>query len=140
MRNKIWGVINGSILLLSASGPAFAQTRAPSPTCPAGSVCTDVVSPEKFRVTSLGKLISSSFAFLLIVAGLLAFVYLIVGGIQWITSGGDKAGLEAARNRIVHAIVGLIVVFAAWAITLLVQEFLGITILGQLSIPKAFNE
>lgn len=98
-----------------------------------------VPTPPNFRVTDLGLIISSTFAFLLIVAGLLAFVFLVLGGIQWITSGGDKAGLEGARNRIIHAIVGLIVVFSAWAITILLQQFLGITILGGLMIPRAYQ-
>lgn len=89
-------------------------------------------------ITDLGKLISSIFSALLTIAGLLAFFYLLLGGIQWITSGGDKAGLEAARNKIIHAIVGLIVVFSAWAITLLLQSFLNITILGPISIQPPF--
>lgn len=135
MQKKVIGTVFSVTLMLNSIGTVWAQT----PTCAPNSVCTDVSSPSSFRVTSLGKLISSTFAFLLVVAGLLAFVYLIIGGIQWITSGGDKAGLEAARNRIVHAIVGLIVVFAAWAITLLLQQFLGITILGNLTIPRAYD-
>lgn len=76
---------------------------------------------------------------LLIIAALLAFLYLILGGIKWITSGGDKAGMEEARNKITHAIVGLIIVGAAWAIMILVQNFLGVTIIGgQLEFPKPF--
>jgi hypothetical protein len=69
----------------------------------------------------------------------MAFFFLILGGIQWITSGGDKAGMEAARNKIKHAIVGLIIVGAAWAIMILVQNFLGVTIIGSsFSLPNAF--
>ena len=102
--------------------PAAVFAQAPTGT----PISINVPSPPNFRSTDFGKVISSTFAFLLIVAGLLAFAYLIIGGIQWIISGGDKAGLEAARNRIVHAIVGLIVVFSAWAITLLIQQFIGV--------------
>lgn len=83
-----------------------------------------------FKIDSIGKLISAAAGSLLIIAALLAFVYLILGGIQWITSGGDKSGMEAARNKITHAIVGLIIVGAAWAIMMLVQNFLGISIIG----------
>lgn len=100
-----------------------------------------VISPPAgFKITEIGKLIQAGYGFLLIVAGLLAFAFLILGGIQWITSGGDKAGLEGARNKIIHAIVGLIVVFSAWAITLLVQQFIGYTILGNIQIPTPFNQ
>ncbi len=86
--------------------------------------------PGNVKIGDLGKLISAAVSALLIIAALLAFFFLILGGIQWITSGGDKAGMEAARNKITHAIVGLIIVGAAWAIMILVQNFLGVQIIG----------
>lgn len=89
-----------------------------------------IKQPEVIRITELGQLVSAIVGTLLIIAALMAFLYLILGGIQWITSGGDKAGMEAARNKITHAIVGLIIVGAAWAIMSLVQGFLGINVIG----------
>lgn len=95
--------------------------------------------PSNIKIGDLGSLISALVGTLLIVAALLAFFYLILGGIQWITSGGDKAGMEAARNKITHAIVGLIIVGAAWAVMLLVQNFLGITVIGgALNLPTPY--
>lgn len=95
--------------------------------------------PTNIKISDVGQLISAGVGTLLIIAALLAFFYLILGGIQWITSGGDKAGMEAARNKITHAIVGLIIVGAAWAIMLLVQNFLGVSIIGgTLSFPKPY--
>ena len=96
--------------------------------------------PTNIKIGDVGQLISALVGVLLILAALLAFFFLILGGIQWITSGGDKAGMEAARNKITHAIVGLIIVGAAWAIMILVQNFLGVSIIGgTLTFPKAFN-
>ncbi len=86
--------------------------------------------PKGFKIADIGSLITSAISLLFIIAALLAFVYLVLGGIQWITSGGDKAGMEAARNKITHAVVGLIVVGAAYAIMLLAQSFLGVSIVG----------
>lgn len=95
--------------------------------------------PSNIKISDVGQLISAGVGTLLIIAALLAFFYLILGGIQWITAGGDKAGMEAARNKITHAIVGLIIVGAAWAIMLLVQNFLGVSIIGgTLNFPKPF--
>lgn len=95
--------------------------------------------PSNIKIADVGVLISALVGTLLILAALLAFFFLILGGIQWITSGGDKAGMEAARNKITHAIVGLIIVGAAWAIMLLVQNFLGVSIIGgTLSFPKPY--
>lgn len=96
----------------------------------AGSISVPIGKPDNVAIENFGSLISALVGVLLVVAALLAFFFLILGGIQWITSGGDKAGMEAARNKITHAIVGLVIVGAAWAIMLLVQSFLGINIIG----------
>ncbi len=76
--------------------------------------------------TALGKLIGSLVGGLLIAAFLLAFVYIIVGGFTWITAGGDKTRLEAARNQIINATMGIIIVAASWAIMTLIGGFIGI--------------
>ncbi len=108
----------------------FAQTGNPSIT---------IKQPANVKIGDLGSLISALVGALLVVAALLAFFFLILGGIQWITSGGDKTGMEAARNKITHAIVGLVIVGAAWAIMLLIQNFLGITIIGgAMNLPTPF--
>lgn len=94
---------------------------------------------DTVKINDLGQLISALVGALLIISALLAFFFLILGGIQWITSGGDKAGMEAARNKITHAIVGLIIVASAWAIMMLVQNFLGISIIGgSIQLPKPY--
>lgn len=70
----------------------------------------------------------------LVVAAIVFFFILVIGGIQWIASGGDKAQTEAARNRITAALVGLVIVFAAWAIIALINTFFGINIFS-LTLP-----
>ncbi|MFH0749888.1 MAG: hypothetical protein V1917_03165 [Candidatus Gottesmanbacteria bacterium] len=78
--------------------------------------------------TIIGSLISNIVGLLFIFAFLLTLLYLIMGGIQWLTSGGEKAQLEQARNKITNALVGLVIVAAAYAIFTLVGQFLGIDI------------
>ncbi len=99
-----------------------------------------IAQPSNVKITDVGQLISAAVGTILILAALLAFVWLIMGGLQWITSGGDKAAMEAARNKITHAIVGLIIVGAAWAIMMLVQNFLGVSIIGSqgVTLPKPY--
>lgn len=53
---------------------------------------------------------------LFIVGIIIAIVFLIYGGIKWILSGGDSKQVEGARNHIVAAIVGLIIVIGAFFI------------------------
>jgi len=93
--------------------------------------------PDNVRIDQIGTLISAIVSALLVIAALLAFLYLVLGGIQWITSGGDKSGMEAARNKITQAIVGLVIVAAAYAIMILISNFLGIS-LSSLEIQQPF--
>ena len=54
------------------------------------------------------QLIGWAVNIVLIVAGIIFFFMLIIGGIRWILSGGDKANTESARNQITAALIGLI--------------------------------
>jgi hypothetical protein len=46
-----------------------------------------------------------------------AFGYLVLGGIKWITAGGDAKALQAARDTIVNAVIGVILLSCALVIT-----------------------
>src|SRR3990167_6961117 len=85
---------------------------------------------------TIAGLISAFVILVLIVAALVFFFMLVWGGIRYITSGGDKGQTEAARNQITAALIGLVIVFAAWAIINLIQIFFNIDIIS-LNIPKA---
>jgi len=65
-----------------------------------------------------------------VIAAIIFFFILVIGGIRWIASGGDKAQTEAARNQITAALVGLVIVFTAWAITKLIGGFFNVDILS----------
>lgn len=97
------------------------------------------LSPGAGTFNTLGgltipRMISGFINLVLIIAAIVFFFILVIGGIRWITSGGDKANTESARNQITAALVGLVIVFAAWAIIQLIQTFFGINILSGLTI------
>ncbi len=83
---------------------------------------TNPVLPE----FELGTLIGNFISLFIIIAGIMVLIYLVWGGVEWISSGGDKAGMESARNRITAAFVGLGIVVAAWAIMMLTSDFFGL--------------
>lgn len=85
---------------------------------------------------TISSIISAVVIIILIIAALVFFFMLVWGGIRYITSGGDKGQTEAARGQITAALIGLVIVFAAWAIINLVNIFFGINILS-LEIPNA---
>ena len=79
---------------------------------------------------TVGSIIGALIILILIVAALVFFFMLVWGGIKYITSGGDKAQTESARGQITAALIGLVIVFAAWAIIQLVNTLFGINILS----------
>lgn len=104
---------------------------------PSAVFAVTIEKPAWFAYEDIGILLKNVIILILIAAALVFFFMLIIGGIQWMLSGGDKAATEAARGRITAALIGLVVVFAAWAIAKLIETFLGIEFLGkELPIPK----
>jgi cytochrome bd-type quinol oxidase subunit 2 len=75
---------------------------------------------------NIGLTIRNIVVFLIIIAVIIALVYLIYGGIKWITSKGEKTEVEAARNHIMAAILGLVVVFLTLFILTIVLTAFGI--------------
>jgi len=56
-----------------------------------------------------------------------ALIFLIIGGIKWIMSGGDKTATENAKNAVTSALIGLAVVVGAFVLINIVLSFFGIT-------------
>lgn len=83
---------------------------------------------------SLGNVLGFVITIAFVIAVLIALFFLVWGGIKWITSGGDKGGVEAARNQIIAAIIGLIIVFLAFFILNLVLGLFGLS-LFELELP-----
>lgn len=78
-------------------------------------------------ISSLNNLISLVTNLLFIAAIVISLFYLIWGGFDWIFSGGDKQKLANARNKVIYAVVGLIIVFLAIFIVNLLYTFFKIT-------------
>lgn len=90
---------------------------------------------ERLGELHVSGVVSAAIRLLLVIAALISFIFLIVGGVKWITSGGDKEGTAKAQSTITAALIGLLIVFAAWAIIRLIETFFGIQILT-LTIPE----
>ncbi|MEK7577553.1 MAG: hypothetical protein AAB492_02955 [Patescibacteria group bacterium] len=76
--------------------------------------------------SAIGAVLGAIIGAIIIMCFMVAFLYLLLGGFDWITSGGDKTKLTSARDKITNALIGLIIVGTVWAITVLVGQFVGI--------------
>jgi sugar phosphate permease len=71
-------------------------------------------------LTSFGNLLSGALNIGFAVGVILALFYLIWGALTWITSGGKSDKTKEARDKIIGAVVGLILLAATWALLNLV--------------------
>ena len=63
---------------------------------------------------------------LLFLAGAVAVIVLIIGGIRYVISSGDSGQVQSAKNTILYAVVGLVVVIMAYAIVnFVINQFQG---------------
>ena len=61
----------------------------------------------------LGNIASKVVNFLSLVVGVVAVIMIIVGGFRYITSGGESSNVSGAKNTLIYAVVGLIIVALA---------------------------
>lgn len=86
---------------------------------------TNPLLPGLSNSASLGILISRILDVLLLFGFVLALFHFMFGAIRWITASGDKAALQNAQDRITQAVVGMIILAAAWAAIIVISVFLG---------------
>lgn len=79
---------------------------------------------------TLAKFASTILGTLTLIAGLAFAIYFVLGAIKWITSGGDPAKVQSARDRITSAIIGMAVLFSVVAVSALVDNVFGTNILN----------
>ncbi len=65
---------------------------------------------------TLGQVMGNIYSLAIIFAALIVFVYLIWGGFEWLTAGGDSDKISKAQKKLTGAVIGFTVVLAAWAL------------------------
>lgn len=80
-------------------------TITPDGNCPTGG--NEDATTEVNNAVRLGLNLFSA------VVGIIAVVMIIIGGVKYITSGGDSGNVTSAKNTILYAVIGLVVVALA---------------------------
>lgn len=73
-------------------------------------------------VNVLSRFLSVGIQIIFVVAALAMLLYLFLGAFDWIASAGEKEKLVKAQQKIINAVVGMILVIAAFTIFLLVNQ------------------
>ncbi|MBI2594220.1 hypothetical protein HYW39_00820 [Candidatus Curtissbacteria bacterium] len=79
--------------------------------------------------TKPSNIINSLVGLIIAIAGLLFFFYLLIGGIRYMTAGGDSKAIGSATSAITTALIGFLLVISAYFIALFISEVFNIEIL-----------
>ncbi len=96
----------------------------------------DITGPEgfQFESSSIGEIVGQSLPYVFAFAGIGLLLMIITSGFTIMMAAGDTKKMEMGRSRLTNAIIGFILVFAAFWIV----QILG-TILGWDSIFDTFG-
>ena len=125
---KYIAAISTTAAFLSVAPSAFATAL--------GSCATGFTALCNLTTANFGGLIGTVIQFIFVIAIVAALLYLIWGGFKWITSGGDKTAVSQARDHIIAAIIGLIVIFLSYLIINLLLGLFNIGNLNSVTIPS----
>jgi len=91
--------------------------------------------------SAIEKLISNTLVVLTAVAGIAFILYFLLGGLNWITAGGDKGKVDKAKGMMTGGAIGLIIIVLSYSITWIVGAALGLNILepGEIIQGLTFN-
>lgn len=71
---------------------------------------------DAFINTLTGKIITTLLGFV----GVIFFIMIFIAGYQWLMSGGNADSIKKAKQRLINSIIGLVVVLAAYLITIFI--------------------
>ena len=72
--------------------------------------CTVNQGQANTKINNILKTVVNLFS---LVVGIISVIMIIIGGLKYITSGGEASNISGAKNTIIYAIVGLVIVALA---------------------------
>ncbi len=90
------------------------------------SAYTPAMSPiipyNPSNLSDFGALINTIINFVTTFVGVVAILYLILAGFNYIMAGGNAKKAAAAKDGIINAILGIVIVIIAWILVQLVMN------------------
>lgn len=90
----------------------------------------DKVIAQSTVGAQFGGIISTIVTSLTVVGGLAFVIFFTLGGLKWLTAGGDKAKVSEAQTQMTQGVIGLVAMVAGLFVVGIVGGVLGIDILN----------
>lgn len=119
MKKSIIAVLATGLLLLTSS---FVAPKVSYAAASKNDVCAGLdatggsCDPAASGGTTVEGTISTLVNIFSWVVGVIAVIMVIVGGMKYVTSGGDSSGVQSAKNTIMYALIGIVIVALAQVI------------------------
>ena len=91
-------------------------------------LATPVYAQEPAKLSAIVGILQNIIKLLAPAAAIAFFIMLLVGGYQFLTSGGDPKAVGGAKNTLTYAIIGIILVVSAWLVMLLIENITGVDV------------
>ncbi len=82
----------------------------------------ETTPPPGIVVIDANEAVANVFKAVLMLIGAISVIYIIVGGISYTLSAGDSNKITKAKDTILYAVVGLVIVVSAFLIINMVIE------------------
>jgi hypothetical protein len=116
-----------ALFVFTAPATSFAAGSSSDEACQAILAVNPSGKCDKSASTALTRILRVVLQLLSVIAAVIAVIMLIVSGFKFITSQGDAAGAASARNTLIYAIVGIvIVVFAQIIVKFVLKKSAGV--------------
>jgi len=123
------------------TNPANGSCVFPTTTQPTTSPISSVQIPKYLDISGIlpgteitkwsnvGDIVSRLLIYIFPIAGILTFIYLLLGGFSLIFASGDPEKIKKAQGQITNAIIGFLIIFAAYWIVQVLEIILGVQLL-----------
>lgn len=81
---------------------------------------------------TLADIITSLYPYIYALAGFALFLYLVIGGFEFLVSGGDQNKIQSGKSKITNALVGFLILFLAYWIVQLIGTVLNVSLINSL--------
>ena len=99
-----------------ATGEVCVESKCTSPAGSEYGLGTGFTDVGLGQTSDLKSTIANIINIVLGFLGIVAVIIILAGGFKWMTAGGNEEKVAEARQMIIQGIIGLVVIFAAWAI------------------------
>jgi len=126
---RVWGFILAFLICFSFLLAVEPILAAPDPNNPAADIyglntsappALQTQTAQELLPSRIGKIVGIGLSFI----GVIFLILIIYAGVMWMTAAGNEAQVTKAKDIIIAATIGLVIVLSAYAITRFVGDTL----------------